>query len=398
VLAGVAIPALALTLLLPSGFLIKLFRPAAAAELLYHDEGAAGTVIVLEFENGNRLLRVNGAGEVPTDHDSLQTFRLLGSLPLLIHPAPEEVLVIAFGGGITLASVELQRPRHIDCVEVVPGIVGAAPYFAEYNNRVFERLRGGGIDLIADDGRNHVLRTPKTYDVIISDSTHPGTADSWVLYTKDFYELCKSRLKHGGTIAQWVPLHGLTADDYRMIVRTFRSVFPHTSVWLNKDYTVLLGTPERLRIDLDAVRSRLDSPSVKASLEEVDLGDPISLLATLALDEDAIEGYAGQGPINTDNHAYISFRDRLRSNTAQGVPALAGLLPHLSASVHRHFLGAPAEMLALDRRRRSRESMLVGVVALRVGDRPRAIRELRRSQRLDPRNRETRRILETIIR
>jgi len=395
VLTATVIPAVTLTLGLPSGFLIELFRPPAAQELLYYDEGAAGTVIVVEFENGNRLLRVNGAGEVPTDRVSIQTFRMLGSLPLLIHPAPEDVLVIAFGGGVTLASVELQRPGHIDCVEVVPGVVGAAPYFSEYNNRVFERLEGGGIDLIAADGRNHVLRTPETYDVIISDSTHPSTADSWVLYTKDFYELCKSRLEHGGIIAQWVPLHGLTPDDYKMIVRTFRSVFPHTSLWLNTNYTVLIGTSERLRIDLDAVKSRLASPSVQANLAEVDLGDSISILATLALDEDAVEGYAGEGPINTDNRAYINFRDRLRSDTTRGVPALASLLPHLSDGVQRNFYGARAEMLALDRRRQSRKHMFVGVVALRVGDRLRAIRELKTSQRLDPGNEDTRHILES---
>ena len=56
-----------------------------------------------EYENGKRLLRVNGAGEVPTDIDSIRTFRLLGNLPLLLHSGtPAEVLVIAFGGGITL--------------------------------------------------------------------------------------------------------------------------------------------------------------------------------------------------------------------------------------------------------------------------------------------------------
>jgi len=110
VLSAVAVPALILTFLFPSSFLVDLFRTRAARDLLYHDEGAAGTVTVLEFENGSRLLRVNGAGEVPTDHASIQIFRLLGSLPLLVHPAPEDVLVIAFGGGVTLASVELQRP------------------------------------------------------------------------------------------------------------------------------------------------------------------------------------------------------------------------------------------------------------------------------------------------
>ena len=42
-----------------------------------------------------------------------------------------------------------------------------------------------------------MLRTARAYDVIISDSTHPGTADSWVLYTEEFYRLCRRAAEAG---------------------------------------------------------------------------------------------------------------------------------------------------------------------------------------------------------
>ena len=63
-----------------------------------------------------------------------------GSLPMVLHPNPRETLVVAFGGGITLAAVERLRPQRIEVVEIVPGVVGAAPLFSEHNNSVFERL------------------------------------------------------------------------------------------------------------------------------------------------------------------------------------------------------------------------------------------------------------------
>jgi len=398
VIAAVGVAAFGLTLGFPASHLVDLFRPPGASELLYHDEGESGTVTVVEYENGGRMLRVNGAGEVPTDHPSIQIFRLLGTLPLLIHPAPEEVMVIAFGGGITLAAAELLEPGHIDCVEVVPGVVRAAPYFAPYNRNVFERLDEGRIELIADDGRNHVLRTPKTYDVIISDSTHPRTADSWVLYTRDFYELCKRRLDRGGLMAQWVPLHGLTVDDYEMIVRTFRTVFPHASVWLNSHYTILLGGPEPLRVDFDLVREKLESPEVRAALDEVDLGDAVSLLGTLALDESATAAYAGEGPINTDDRAHINFRDRLRSPAGQGGAVLLSLLPHLSDRQEHVVLATPAESRALAARFRSRERLLVGFTAWRMGDRRRAFLELRRALDADPDHRGAQRLFRRLSR
>ena len=91
------------------------------------------------MSHGNRILKVNGMGEVPTDHASIKIFRLLGNLPMILHSDPRQVLVIAFGGGITLNSVLLHQPERVDCVEVVPGVVEAADFFARYNNYVFNR-------------------------------------------------------------------------------------------------------------------------------------------------------------------------------------------------------------------------------------------------------------------
>ncbi|MGE5557788.1 MAG: spermidine synthase [Bacillota bacterium] len=61
--------------------------------------------------------------------------------------------------------------------------------------------------LIFQDGRNYVAVTGETYDIIVSDSTHPGSFDSWALYTRDFYRQCSAKLREGGVMVQWLPLH-----------------------------------------------------------------------------------------------------------------------------------------------------------------------------------------------
>ena len=374
-----AVPLILLTTLPPSEHMKELFRRSQPrSSLLYCDEAAGGTVAVHEFPNGTRVLRVNGAGEVPTSHAAIKTFRLLGNLPMLLHPSPEEILVIAFGGGITLASVERHQPRRLDCVEVVPGVVGAAGYFARYNDNLADRLEQSTINLIVDDGRNHILRTEKRYDVIISDSTHPGSADSWVLYTEEFYRLCKARLNEGGLVAQWLPIHGLAVDDYKMILRTFQAVFPHATLWLTTDYTILLGTPERLLVDLEGLREKLANDAVAGALEEVDLDDAISLLGAIALDEGALARYAGPGAINSDNRPYISF-------THGGPPPMPGLVEKLIDRADS-YVGKAAEMdmNRLQRRLQARKFTFLGELALKRGARERAFVQFRRALALDP--------------
>jgi spermidine synthase len=373
------IPIILLTTLPPADHMKELFRRSQPnSELLYCDEAVGGTVAVYQFPDGTRILRVNGAGEVPTDQPAIKTFRLLGNLPMLLHPDPEDVLVIAFGGGITLASVERHRPRSLDCVEVVSGVFDAAGLFARYNDSLQERLENGGINLIVDDGRNHILRTERKYDVIISDSTHPGTADSWVLYTEEFYRLCKERLNEGGLVAQWLPLHGLAVDDYKMILRTFQTVFPHASLWLTTNYTILLGTPEELRIDLGRLRQRLTSEAVAGPLAEVDLGDAFSLLSAIALDERALTRFAGPGAINSDDRPYISF-------THGGPPPLPVLIEKLTGRADSYVGGAePGELPRLNRRLQARRLTFFGDLALQMGARENAKRYFRKALFIDP--------------
>ncbi len=353
--------------------------------VVHFDEDAGGTVSVHEYGGRLRVLKVNGGSEVPTTFTSVQTFRLLGTLPLVLHPQPEDALVIAFGGGITLSSVERQHPRHIDCVEVVPAVVEAAESFAQYNNRIFERFDEPHLNVIIDDGRNHVLRTPERYDVIISDATHPGTADSWVLYTEEFYQQCQAKLQPGGVMAQWLPLHGLTVRDFKMILRTFRQVYPHATLWLTEVYALMLATPERMQIDYSQLQSRLRAPSVRASLEAVSLGRATDFLSTLVLDEEGMAHYAGDGLTNTDDRPYISFSDRSRGATNLGVPALESLLPFLSASVVPYLTNADGVTVArLDRRFQARSHYLQGVVAFLKEDKATAALQLQRALRIDP--------------
>lgn len=396
--AALMAPVLLLTLFVPRTLLVKMFAPGQA-ELLYYDEAPGGTVTVLQVPGDTRVLKVNGAGEVPTDHASIQTFRLLGNLPMLLHEAAEEILVIAFGGGITLSSVEQHHPKRIDCAEIVPGVFEAARYFSEYNNNVADRLESDQFDLIRDDGRNHVLRTERTYDVIISDSTHPSTSDSWVLYSEEFYRLCQKRLNRDGIVAQWLPLHGLTVDDYKIIVRTFRDVFPHATVWMTKGYSVLLATPSHLKIDFSRLRESLAQPDVRASLNEVDLVDPVSFVSTLVLDEERVARFVGDGPINTDNHPHISFGDRLRSGTQTGIPATLSLLEFYGPDgIERNLTGCTKDDVGrLQARIRARRHTLLAEVAMGLGDRMRAFTEVQKATALDPGEPGARRLLHRLL-
>ena len=324
---------------------------------------------------------------MPSDYASLQLFRLLGHLPLLLHPNPQNVLVVAFGGGIALGSVAQHDLRHIDCVEIVPEVINAArQHFGEFNHYILDSLETSPVRIAIDDGRNFLFTSQNPYHVVTGDATHPTSADSWVLYTRDFYQLCKDRLTPDGIMAQWLPLHGLSTENYKTILRTFQSVFPHATLWLTNDYTIVLGTLQEVQLDLSFLEQKLRSEKVRQSLEEVHLGDPFALLSCFLMDEESLRAYVGEGPLNTDNHPHISFL-RSRSWLLGNVLAQVGRMEEAEKTFAKIIKMAPNYLRAY---------LSLGYLYAQKGKPDKAMAMYRRAETIAPDTPQARSSLKTV--
>ena len=232
------------------------------------------------------MLSINGLDEVPVDPASLLTFRVLAHLPLLIHPDPQQVMVLSLGGAITTGSVARHPVKLIDAIELCPPVVQAAALFESWNHRVLHDPR---LQIILQDGRNHLLTTPKTYDVITADATHPWSADSWILYTREMYRLVRSRLSDQGIFCQWVPLHWMSMDDFKCVLRTLRTEFPHLSLWYTGSYVVAMGSQKPIRLSLSEMERRMQQATIQNDLAAVGIDSPPSLLGLHLMADEHID-------------------------------------------------------------------------------------------------------------
>ena len=217
--------------------------------------------------------------------------------------------MLSFGNGIVSGSIAQHREvQCIDAVDLSSEMIEASRKYTEENNDVLNDPR---LHIIIEDARNYLLRTDKRYDVITADATHPMNSCSWALFTREFYELNKAHLKPGGIMIQWLPLHDLSLRDYKRIVRTFMSVFPHTSVWQvggsNSTHTLLLGTPEQLQLDLQAIDAKLGGREISPFL-----GKAEKLPTYFLMDERAVKLYTDEVRLVTDDNAYFMPKDEVR--------------------------------------------------------------------------------------
>ena len=114
------------------------------------------------------------------------------------------------------------------------------------------------VRVIPTDGRNYILATPKYYDVITAEPSNPWIAGIANLYTREFYQVIKSKIKDDGIFAQWFHNYSMSPDDFRMVFRTFVEAFPHVSLWSMKESDFLLiGSKREQSFDYAAVKQDL---------------------------------------------------------------------------------------------------------------------------------------------
>jgi spermidine synthase len=279
-----------------------------AGSLEYYSEGAAGTVSVRRLA-GTRALAIDGKVDA-SDAGDMLTQRLLGLLPTLLHPAPREALVIGLGSGVTvdavIASGEVQRT---DVVEISPEVVEASAFFEHKNGGVLTRP---GVRLLVGDGRSHLRLSPRNYDVIVSEPSNPWMAGVAALFTREFFEAARARLRTGGVFCQWAHTYEITQRDLQSIVRTFSSVFPHGTMWLVGDGDLLLiGLPDRgINSRLAALPERLRKGRIPALLADIRVAAdaaPFMLLSMFAGGPGELASYGAGSALQIDDRMSLEF-------------------------------------------------------------------------------------------
>lgn len=287
-----------------SCFVRHIKKKSPGLTIPFHKPGMQGVVTVVKlWSNGlyDKLL-VNGIGMTVKATDT----KIMAHLPLLIHPNPENVLVICFGMGTTYRSA-VSHGRNVTVVELVPEVFEAFPHFYADADQIRAYPRGR---MIVNDGRNFLKLTREKFDVITIDPPPPIDAAGVVnLYSREFIELARSRLKDGGIMAHWYPFVGTGSgvDDretFMSLVKTFSSAFP--CVYIKQGYNKMglhvIGAAEPVKTSPSEIEMRYYSPPVAADLLE---WDPVPLDFFSAFPQ--LSGRAPELPDLTDDNPYLEF-------------------------------------------------------------------------------------------
>ena len=197
----------------------RLHGVRSEVKLVFFEEDATSVVALTPDEAGWRL-SVNGKGNSWMPYGSGHT--LLGAMPATVHPAPLDVAVVGLGSGDTAwASAWRRETRSLTVFEISapqPRVLWRLLGFMDVPD-TRQLLEDPRLRIRIEDGRKALEADSKLYDLIETDATWPETAGSGNLYSVEFFEAAKRRLKPGGVMCTWAPTARVGA--------TFQAVFEH---------------------------------------------------------------------------------------------------------------------------------------------------------------------------
>jgi spermidine synthase len=265
-------------LVLALAVLIALFPANAAFWSALHGTTVEEGAIVGEDRTGIAVLRAAGsrvqagdtyAGSVGLAHDTLfisghpqsrvpflMGHGALGAVGALLHPDPQDILIIGQGtGGTPLAAGINPKTRNVRVVDIAAPVFDvmreAARRWADdaLHRPLREYYADSRYTRVVADARHLLLTEETRYDIIEADAVMPTSALAGQLYSTDFFRLALRRLKPGGFVVQWVPSDRTLA--------TFLRVFPYV-VRIN---FMLIGSASPITIADQRLATAMEGPA-----------------------------------------------------------------------------------------------------------------------------------------
>ena len=268
-------------------------------------EGVESAVAIRVADRGP-VLFLNGKSEGSAVGDA-STQIMSGMIGAILHPQPRNALVIGLGTGSTagwLAAIDAME--RVDVVELEAAVVEAANAFAPVNVNAVGHPK---VHTIVGDGREVVLTTRQSYDLIFSEPSNPYRAGVASLYTREFYEGVAPRLRDGGLFAQWVQMYEVDEQTIRTIYATLSSVFAHVETWqTQRGDLLLLSSAGPVSYDIPRLRARIAAEPYRSALAAVwRTADLEGFLAHYVAGSAVARDLAGEQALNTDDRTLVEY-------------------------------------------------------------------------------------------
>ncbi len=288
-------------------------QSTVSPDMVFYREGKTSVVTVGINKVTHNIWLANSGKIDASSQGDRPTQVLVGVMPLMHVERPERVLTIGLASGMTAGATGLvDSIARLEVVEMEPAMAEAAAFYDAHN---FGILRDPRLELHFDDATSHVrLADRSTWDAVISEPSNPWMVGVAGLYTAEFLDEGRQRLKPGGIWAQWVQVYGLDSNALRTTLGTFADTFPYVLLYGIDDMAdiVLVGSDHPIRPTMARAKALFANPRAAAALADIGLHGPADLVALYLMDREKLETITAGARRNTDDNLRLEYQAPLR--------------------------------------------------------------------------------------
>ena len=299
--------------LYPFGLLRRHFVPlvverfkSAEPQLLEMREGLTETVMYLRTSfRGQPLhhrLMTNGHSMSATTFRGRRYMKLYVYWALAVNPSARKALLISYGIGTTAkALTDTRQLESIDVVDISRDILelgllafpGTRPPLDDPRVRVH-----------VEDGRFFLQTTEERFDLITAEPPPLRGAGITSLYSREYFQLVRDRLRDGGVATYWLPANQLWLSETKAIMRGFCDAFPDCSLWSGAGLQWMLAGTRGAHgpVPEEQFSAQWRDPAVTPELADLGFEGPETLGATFLADSVTLDEWTRGAPPLDDDH------------------------------------------------------------------------------------------------
>ncbi len=198
-------------------------------EMIIEEKTSEQDLVIFRNDKLGRVLMLDGVVQI-AEVDEYTYQEMIVHVPLLAHGDAKKVLIIGGGdGGVLREVLKYDTVTQVTLVEIDGSVIERTKtYLPMIPKGSFDNPRAR---ILIQDGVEFVRNTDEKFDVIICDSTDP-IGPGKVLFTSEFYGLCKKALSPDGIFVNQNGVPFLQREEFVDSLKNRSPYFKDTGYYL----------------------------------------------------------------------------------------------------------------------------------------------------------------------
>ncbi|WP_028888710.1 polyamine aminopropyltransferase [Tenacibaculum ovolyticum] len=222
-------------------------------KIVYSQQTKYQKIVVTKWKEWYSLY-INGNQQL-SSFDEFMYHEPMVHLPMKLTGAHENILILGGGDGCLAREVfKYKDVKKVTLVDLDQNMIDLGKDYSVFKELNKNAMNNPKLTTVTRDAFNFLEETNERYDIIFIDLPDPNNVDLNKLYTKEFYKLCKLKLKENGVFitqagSPYYATKAFYCIDKTLKASGFKTIPMHNQVLTLGEWGWVMATKKNVNLD-----------------------------------------------------------------------------------------------------------------------------------------------------